>query len=181
MDGASRAFASPTEITLGGQKFTVHGRTADNWGLIGQRIRSLRPDLILEAKDHMVAFGDNPTAQRWLLEIAMDQVKTQRFVTKKEAYEYLDTPEGCAFAYWLAIKDENGQPTEDEILRLYLTDVEMIAETVGKFEAQKAVVRKMQAAMDRASGSDELGNSTGPSPTTGTEAGMSSESPGEKS
>jgi hypothetical protein len=173
MDGASRIFAVPAETTLAGEKFVVHARLAEHWGMIGQRIRELRPDPLLEVHKHMEAYAAFPQAQRILLELAMQQVRDSHYVDNDDAVRYMQTAEGTAYVFWLSVRDEKGEPSEQHILELYLKECELIAKTLKNLTdkqadlvARQAALEKMHAAINRATGTDEVGNSTGPSATT---------------
>lgn len=174
MDGASRVFAAPVGLELGGRRFRVKGRLAEHYAEIEQQILSVRPDPIHVAKKAMAEFKDEPARQEAILRMAMDRAMQGRVVTRLELQEWLDTVPGTAFALWLSIRDNDPPVTLEWTQQAYLDKVndmveELIQSGIVPEEADAVATVKVTDAlhttMNQASGADTRGNSTGSSPT----------------
>ena len=185
MDGASRMFAAPTELTLGGRTLQVDPRVAHLRGQIEQHILESKPNPLEVARNNVELFSGSPDMQAELLKLGMQEACRAKSVTRMEFVEWINTVEGTIYVLWLQTRACNSPPpTLDEIKGLYDDDLETVIQQLGAAsteedvaDAAESVLQKIQDKMNRASGEDELGNSTGPP----NGAGQTSPSPGDES
>ena len=173
MDGASRMFAVPSKIELGGKVYNATGRLAKHFGEMERYLLSKRPDPIKIAHDSMEALADMPAMQEKILELAAKEAFRARSVTDLEISEWMEGTDGKAFCVWLATREEYpGFESHEQIKALILDDIEDgvqrwmekgMAEAEAQEEATAEVHDKIDDSLNEASGSDLAGNSTGPS------------------
>ena len=186
MDGASRVFAAPATVTIGGKEYFVKGRIAQHVGEVEQHILSRRPDPLKVFAESAPLFDDRPDLLEKMAKTAMERATAARFATQDEVAAFFDTMEGTAFAIWLSIRDSAADLQKPdgwkEVHRLLLEEVDNLAEALSRDEAERQVVEKVHGAINRASGADPRGNSTGPlSPTVSGATGGTGRSPGGES
>jgi len=189
MDGANRAFAAPTTITLGGVEYTVRPRIAAFYGEMEDHLLSKRENPMQVARESVLEFRDDPDLVRQILEIAMESRCRAKSVTRRELSEWMDSMDGTAFTAWLQIRHNDPNYNESNpagscttitpafIKAKMLEDFEAALEQLQAEEsisrdeaaarAESLVIDRVQAEIGRPSGEDGLGNSTGPTPTAG--------------
>jgi len=198
MDGASRAFATPITIELGGETFEVRPKIAAYFGEIEAHLLGKRENPMLVARNNLALFADLPGSQEKILEIAMAETCRMKTVTRREIGEWLDSMDGTAFWAWLQIRhnDENYDPEKPSVSATRVTHAyvktkmyeeyeaaleklteEGLAKDEAERRAEEDLIARTHAALNRPSGEDELGFTTGPPPTE--EAGPTSQSPGD--
>lgn len=175
MDGASRMFAVPSEIELGGKTYKARGRIARHLGEIERYLLDKRPNPIEVAYANMATFDDDPAMKEKLLELAAKEAFRARSITDQEIGEWMESIDGKAFCAWIAIKDDAPEfKSHEQVKQLILDDIEagvqrMIEAGAQAAEAQEEatteVFDKVDDVVNKASGSDLAGNSTGPSTT----------------
>jgi hypothetical protein len=166
MDGASRMFAAPIEETIGGRKLRINPQVAEMRGEVEQHILSLRPNPLQVARDNVELFAGSPALQSELMRLAMQEACRIKSVARFELAEWLATVEGTVYILWLQSKDCNQpSPTLDEIGELYDAEVQLAIDAAEGGNAKEVagdVLERIQEKMNKPSGEDELGNSTGP-------------------
>ncbi len=175
MDGASRMFAVPSKLELGGKVYNTRGRIARHFGEMERYLLSKRPDPIKIAHDSMTALADMPVMQEKILELAAKEAFRARSVTDQEIAEWMEGTDGKAFCAWLSMKEEYPEfESHEQVKQLILDDIEAgvqrwiddgLSEPEAQEEATAEVHGKVDDAVNEASGSDLAGNSTGPSAT----------------
>jgi len=111
MDGASRAFAAPTTVTLGGVEYTVRPRVAAYYGEMEAHLLSKRENPMQVAKESIVGETD-PAVITQIIEVAMAERCRAKSVTRRELAEWMDSMDGTAFVSWLQIR--HNDPTYNE-------------------------------------------------------------------
>lgn len=183
MDGASRMFAAPVEITLGGRKFKAKGRLARYYGEIEQHLLSQRADPFQVVREHLSEFADNKELQEVMMRAAVAEACRMKTVTGLELREWMNTVPGTAYISWLAIRDDAPDVTREQIQEWLLEDIDDVTQKLAEIEdlrpedaqerAQERVMGELHDSLDRASGEDQMGNSTGPPKGAGDQQGRS--------
>lgn len=162
MEGLSRTLGVGPTIELGGRKLTVQSRILRHFAEIEAEIIKRRGnpfDLIREAKE---ALKECPEIMNQFVERAFDEARKWKTVTLLELGEFLNnTWGGTCFSLWLAIRDnDRTNLTLEYVTRQFSDEYEAQLRDFGAEAAQKWK-SEIEAAIDQASGGDELGNSTG--------------------
>jgi len=173
MDGASRMFAAPAEIKLGGRTFRARGRLARHYAEMEQHVLSLRPKPIAVVKESLALFDGDPDMQAELLRLAVQEACRAKAVTGIELRDWMNTVPGTAFVTWLAIREDAPEVTREQVQEWLLEDVDRVAQQLYEATAglppdeaieaaQEQVLTPLHDQLDRASGEDPAGNLTGP-------------------
>jgi|GEM_PF-2063100 len=206
MDGAHRAFASPTKIGLAGKDYTVRPRIAEHYAEFEDHLLSLRENPLVAAKEMLALVGDDPVVVKQILEVAMAQRCHAKSITRQELSDWMDSLRGMAYVAWVQLRHndpdyDSENPlgscktiTPETLLADIMTEFEGVLKSVMKNTtltgqeaadaAESLLVDRIQADLGRPSGEDGLGNSTGPNlpPSTAGEGQTTSEpSPGGES
>ena len=190
MDGASRMFAAPVEITLGGRKLQVNPRVAHLRAKVEQHILESRPNPLQVARENMKAFSGDPAMQAELMRLGMEMACKAKSVNQGDFAEWINTVEGTIYVLWLQTRDCNAPPpTLEEVREAYDEEVESVVREITAdspsdqdvSQAAGTVLERIHDKINRASGEDELGNSTGPPNGAGRTTGETSPSPGGES
>jgi hypothetical protein len=198
MDGLSRPAGAPVPISFDGQTLLFGGICIEHFGIIEQHLLKKRPNIISlaieaarqitdQANEEIAALPSadpsNPAAvearrkkAQAIAEEARGQaesIKNQAFaetrkiskISREEFSDWIDSFEGVAFSLWLDWSERYpGKYTLEQITKI-----------LNKMGNEHLAT--MIAARDQASGTDDLGNSTGPTPekptTTGSQDGTS--------
>jgi hypothetical protein len=171
MDGISRAAGSPVHISFQGRDYRIYGLVAEDWGTVEQYILSQRPNVLAiaqnaaietaeRAEQHALTLPDQAARERYLkqvqrvidksMEIAVASARENNTVSGEEVFEFLQTPRGVAFMFWVAF--EKSYPGQFKLNDMYAIFETMAEETREKLASQ----------LGAASGVDAVGNSTGP-------------------
>lgn len=185
MDGASRMFAAPTTLKLGGVEYEIKARTVELYAAIEQHIQEERGPTPLElVSKELKNFQDYPEHVRYLLDAALEQTKARRWVSRLEIMEFLSSYQGLIYSMWLQIRGNDpakltleyvGRQFWEDFEREEREDAQKVREEGSTTVDRIAVLEKNQAALQekldelgrllaRPSGEDTLGNSTGPAP-----------------
>jgi hypothetical protein len=169
-------FAAPVPMTIGGKQYQARALRGKDYAQIEQHMLGLRPNPIKIVKDNWAALAEQPDLQQQMLQVAMAEACRVKSVSFKDAQEWMDSLEGTVYVTWLQVKQENGSVTLEEIRDGVYKDIEermqslvssdLFREEEAEPQAQQQILQEMQEQLNRASGEDELGNSTGPSSTT---------------
>jgi hypothetical protein len=173
MDGSSRVFPVDGEITLGGKAYKCKARFNKDYAEIEAHLLQLRPDPRVETRAMVEMYADNPVMQEAALRIGMEQCCKLRYITRYELYDWIqNTVPGCAFAVWLAVRDDPDAKADglnlDKVQELMLAEIE---DAVAQADAEsvdavtKAVLESYHDPINQAGGEDWRGNSTGSPPT----------------
>lgn len=140
MDGLSRVAGIGPTVRLGGETFTVRGRTLRHYAELEAEIIRLRGDpfeLIRSNRDMLSRFGDE------LIEKLFNQIDVKwRIVRIEEIHEWLTTLHGRIFSIWQATRHNGEKHTFD-----------WTAETLFHSPAEWA---RIERAVNQASSLDEL-------------------------
>lgn len=185
-------FGVPGELTLAGHVYRLNPKVARKYGQIEAKILSLRPDPIKMMKRAYDEFNGFPEVQESIIRQGMEQARKARFVTAEETRDYLYTPDGTIFLIYICAVDFDASLTEEQVRTDYLDEVDRravdysalgLAMQVAASRAQAEVMEMCHEVIDRISGEDALGNSTGlgsrKTPSQTEESG--DQSPGEES
>ncbi len=203
MDGLSRVTGAPVTIRFQGEDLFLDPITLQDYGAIEQHLLRLpRPNVMALAEEAVDQLNDraqgkinkllaepfkddsdkeaavakaktiSDTAKQRseaLLSRALDAAKKNNTIAQDEISGWIDSVAGLSFCLWLKLSQRYPG-------RFSLEDV---SEIIGQYgEDQRAQLIKDR---DQASGSDQLGNSTGPAPaattTTTQDANHSQASP----
>jgi len=204
MDGASRAFAAPTTVTLGGVEYTVRPRVAAYYGEMEAHLLSKRENPMQVAKESIVGETD-PAVITQIIEVAMAERCRAKSVTRRELAEWMDSMDGTAFVSWLQIRHNDPTYNEsnpggsattitpafikekmlddfEQALNAIIATIEGISIEDAMVAAESQIIDRVQSQLGLGSGEDGLGNSTGPNPMAGEgQATSTSPSPGDES
>jgi hypothetical protein len=169
--GALTALGS--QVTIGGEAYCLRPLTRRDWALIEERIISQRGDPIEAAKR---LAKDAPEAiARSLLEDAYRDAKRAQAVTAGELDAWRVTLDGVVFQFWLQVRKERPEITEDragELLEQFGAEfIERVtAELLAKFpeatrEDVAAVAMEEEEGAAAALIAKGLGMPSGNSPT----------------
>lgn len=153
-------------ISLGGRTFSLKGRTLEFYALVEAEIVKLRGNpltLVVEAAKSLKGEPNAPQMLDMVANAVSERFRNWRMTTYRDHAEFFETPYGDAFQIWCCIKHADPSLTPDQV-RLWL--MEAIASPEGANKRDE-----IMAAINRASSEDQLGNLTGPSPTTNPTAG----------
>jgi hypothetical protein len=183
MYGSSRVFAVPITVNVRGREVKLRPRIILHHALIEERILSRRADLLAELVGVAAAFEANEPYQTKLLKEGLEAAKHARWALPEDERQYLSTLPGMAYLLSLQAKDVNSDPPSEDQWLEWLSDdfdelyqIKML-EGLDLRDAHKAaydaVVDKYMRHSTRASGEDDLGNSTGSSPLSTSDLGAS--------
>lgn len=168
MDGISRTSGIGPTITLEGETYTVNARILRHYGEIEAEIIKRRGnpfDLIRQACD---ALSDHPEHVVAFANKTFDEVLKLRWgaVTLADIGEFLSTTWfGECFSLWLAIRENNPQKLTFKYVSDAFSDEYERRITDDGYESATEWKESIYKAQQQATGTDELGNSTGsPSP-----------------
>lgn len=103
-DGILEVVPIETEvfIDVGGERFRLGMLTINDWALIANEVRKLRPDPIAVAAA-MCARLESRDEKVFILERAWSEARRAQVVPEAEVAAWSLTPEGAAFMLWLAV------------------------------------------------------------------------------
>lgn len=130
--------------------YELSGLTLDDLGLIEQHLLSMRvaPEDVLE---RLAARVKNPLILELMVNATMREIKKgYNKVTNHELAEYVDTPEGTMHTFWLCLRKKN--PQFDTLEKAKAAYEKLTAQEQADFVRRRNL----------ASGTDAMGNSTGP-------------------
>lgn len=172
MDGASRMFAAPAELTLGGRRFRADPRIARHYAEMEQHVLSLRPKPIAVVKESLALFDGDPDMQAELLRLAVQEACRAKAVSRGELAEWMNSIDGTVFVTWLSIRDGAPDVTREQVQAWMLEEIESVAEKLAKQaglteeaaadRAAEQVLERVHEKINAISGEGDLGNSTGP-------------------
>ena len=149
MDGLARVAAGSLTITVDGEVLELSPLQLKDFATIEQKILATRPNLIDQAAAHMDKLS--PEMQKHLLDRAISEMSKANKVTPDEMHRYCNTFEGNCLCIWLSLKKKHPELTLERVSNW----VERQAD---------AALREIARQRDQLSGTDTLGNSTGPLP-----------------
>ena len=94
--------ASPEEVTIGGDTYTVTPLPARDYGRIYKKIRELRPDYEMVA--HKLAEGCTADERRRIFDRAWGEATKAKVISAGELKEYMLSIEGSAYCFWLSLQ-----------------------------------------------------------------------------
>ena len=107
-------------------------------------------------------FADDKDVMREIIRESVQSIREASRVTLAEQTDWLNsTLRGYCFLVWQCVKHNADDLTLDKVTELIFRDQEELARRGGP-KAGSAKRREIEAAIDQASGEDELGNSTAP-------------------
>ncbi len=161
MDGISRTAGVGPTIQLGGRSLTTNAKILRHYAEMEAEIIRKRGnpfDLIRDAKE---ALRDCPEIMGQFVTQAFDAAVRWKTVSQQEVHDFLGTMSGTVFAIWLSVRDNDPATiTLEWVKQAFMDQMEAVAREQGALAAQKWQAA-IEAAIDQASGDDELGNSTG--------------------
>lgn len=154
MDGLGRPAGAGLTIEFNGETLILSPLTLKDFGLIEQHLLSKRTNPLEMVKQHL---ADMPIeVATALAKEAYNDARKMNVVPADEVGEWIDSFEGLVYCFWLMIRKEHGDKYS----------LEQITEVMDAMSEQDLI--RMKEMRDKASGTDELGNSTG-----GTRSSMS--------
>ena len=186
MEGSARAVGVGGFVTWNGVPSLVRGRTPEYYAILEAEILAHRGtpfDMLVKAVKSSGG-GLNDEEAGMLARVAADAFRSWRSATWSDYEAFLKTPRGAAIEIWYCLPDSVGSDTINDtfkkIMELATKQPQMLNEWYPKF----------QAAVDLASGTDELGNliglpsnqaaTTGQSPASNSSEGSSTAESGTK-
>ncbi len=161
MDGISRVAGEGPSVTLCGHTLKVSGRVLRHYAEMEAAIVSKRKptplDMVRQSRED---FAGDPAAFEVFARIAIQEAKNWAVVTSVELQEWMaGTMTGLMFAVWLSVRDNDPDKyTLKKVTELYMDEAEDRIKKDGA-DAANALREEVEAAIDQASGQDELGNS----------------------
>ncbi len=176
MDGLSRAVGIGPTITLCGRTFNVRGKILQAHAEIEAEIIKGRLAYLKELKK---MFADDKEAMKEIIRESVQSIREASRVTLEDQTSWLsETFRGYSFLVYQCIRHNADDLTLDKVTKLICQDQEE-SMRAGGTEASKAKREEIEAAIDQASGEDELGNSTGPGNGAEQTAATAQSSPGD--
>ena len=149
MDGLAAAVGAPAPWSYGGETYLLSPLKLNDWGTIRNHLAALRKDPMDVVRDSIAKFTD-PKHQEMLLKMALDQsTKHTPRVEWADVASFIEGNDGMAFTMWLMIRKNHPE--------FKLGDAERMVSTMSEDE-----LKGFGQARDRASGLDELKNSSPP-------------------
>ncbi len=173
MDGSSRVFPVDGEITLGGKNYKCKARFNKDYAEIEAHLIELKPNPQTETRLMVEEFSGNRVMQEAALRVGMESCNRLRYINKYEISDWLqNTVPGCAFAVWLAVRDDMDAEADgldlEKVQELMLAEIEdAVAQANAESVAAitKTILESYHDPINRAGGEDWRGNSTGSPPT----------------
>lgn len=144
--GLNRPSGAGVTVKLGGRTLILRPLGLKDLGLIESEILAKRPNplrVVAELKDEL----SQDEYDRLMTKAYEDAIQAGK-ATDKEITTYMDSPEGVAFSTWLSVIKEDDTITLEWIEKILFT-----------FDEKQ--LDDIQGMVEKASGLDELGNSTG--------------------
>jgi hypothetical protein len=174
MDGASRAFPVPAEVTLCDKTYKLSPRYAQHLAELEDYVLTLKPDPV-EVLKQVAASTKDPVALDAILRVGYEQACKLRSVSNVEMYEFMHTRRGLAYMTFLAMREDGPEDlTPERVGEMIMEEMESMATGLmgeGLSASDAALAAKQQltnllhSKLNRASGEDFRGNSTGSPPT----------------
>jgi len=170
--GLANTVGAGSTIELGGERLQVSPRILRHYAEIEAEIIERRGDPFDSIRKNKDIFADSPELLDRFVEKAFDQAKTIREVSLHDIGIYIsETWHGQLFAIWLAVRDNNREVwTLDKFVQVFSDEYEERIRVGGEEEARRWM-GGIEGTIDKASGEDELGNSTGSPQSTPPEGG----------
>ena len=145
-NGLNRAAGSPVSIEIGGQTYIMEPLTLRDFGTLEAEYLKNKPNplkQVAEAKE----FLNDEDFQVLLTQAYRDAMEVNK-ATSEEIAQWLDTPAGISFSAWISMRKNHPELSREEVDDL-----------LGTLNQQQ--LEHIAEQRDVASGTDELGNSTG--------------------
>lgn len=154
MEGLARASGAPVKLTVKegpyAGTYEVAGMTLEDYGKVEQHLlRRRKPPL--EALEKIAEKVTNPRLLQMIARMAYNDVRKDDAdykIPAQDVYDFLDSVDGLMFTAWLCLKKNHPDMSEER--------ARGIMNAVGAQEFKRL--------RDQASGTDERGNETGPTP-----------------
>lgn len=105
MDGIAEVLGTEPEIYFGhdGRRYRLGMLSVDDWAMMSQQVLEKRPDA-LRVAFALLPLLQNKTDKTLLLEQAWSDARRSQIVPFEEVCDWMKTPEGASFAFWLALR-----------------------------------------------------------------------------
>lgn len=131
------------------ETIVVSPLTLDDLGMIDQQILSERPPPE-EAMNRLLKATSDPLAKEMIVTASLKAVQREKNVTSAEMADWVSTTRGTVYSFWLVLRKENPKYQTIEAVR-------GLMERIDPNERRELARRR-----DIASGTDAMGNPTGP-------------------
>lgn len=165
MDGLARPIGAPVPFEFDGATVLMQPLTLKAMGIVEQYLLSKRGNPIATTIETMAEMDKDvlkPDVREQLMRIAVQESTHLNKVNDYELTNFLGTREGLAFVLWMTLKTDQPGKYSSHL------DVLKIVDTMDIND-----VKALSAAIEQASGVDEMGNSIGQ--TTESETGLATQ------
>lgn len=181
MDGLERAAGVGPTIKLGGQTLQVRCRILEHHAMISAEIAKSRGNPFEMVRQAREALNNDEGLIANIVTRILYDAREWQYVTIVDIGRWIaETWAGQCFAVWLSVRDNDPKVwTLEKVTQDLSREYEEITRRDGSEKAEEWLAT-INRAIDSANGEDELGNSTGSSPTeeTSEEKKTEAESPG---
>ena len=151
MDGLARMAGAPVFVEIDGRQYELSPLQIKDFGAIEHHLLSKRVNPVEQVIP--LLSGLTPDQQKVLLQEAYRELRATNKVPASEVAKWMDSMDGVGFTIWLCLRKKHPEMTLERI------------EAWVQREGDRALA-ELVARRDQASGTDLLGNSIAPKPTT---------------